>query len=64
MSLSDNQIKFINEQVKGKTEKEIRDMVGLLYKNNIRKFIKNKKAPKSIKEILSKLGIFREHNPK
>jgi hypothetical protein len=55
MPLSDKQIKFINEQVKGKTAKEIRDMIGLLYKDNIRKFIKEKRQPQSIKEILKKL---------
>lgn len=48
MSLSYSQIKFLEREMRGKSKKEILDMVGLLYKQNIRKFIQDKKKPKSI----------------
>lgn len=54
MSLSAKQISFVNEQAKGKTKKEILDMVGFLYKDNIRRFIRKKRRPQSIKDILHK----------
>jgi hypothetical protein len=50
--MSNRQVIFLNEQSQGKTEKEIRDLVGFLYKQNIRQFIKDKRKPKSIKDIL------------
>lgn len=53
MSLPAQQIKFINEQAKGKTPEEIKNMVGNFYKSNIRKFIKNKKRPQSMKKIMT-----------
>ena len=52
MSLSAAQIRFINKEAKGKTAKKIRDMIGFLYKDNIRKYIQKSNHPKSIKEIL------------
>jgi len=38
-----------------KTPKEIRDMVGLFYKQNIHKGIRNKKEPQPIKNIIKKI---------
>ena len=55
MPLSAEQIKYINENSKWKTPKEIKDMVGDFYKTNVRKFIQDKKRPKSIKEVLNVL---------
>jgi transcriptional regulator len=61
MSLSDSQIKFIEQNAKGNSQKEIRDMVGLLYKQNVRKFIKKQKEPKSIKEIFITRKLLDKH---
>lgn len=53
MPLPNNQIEFIAQNAKDK--KEVRDIIGLIYKTNIRKKIKKNKEPKSIKEILLKI---------
>ena len=55
MSLSIKQIKFLETQMIEKTPKEIRDMVGLFYKQNIHKGIRNKKEPQPIKNIIKKI---------
>ena len=52
MPLSDNQIKFIQEHAKD--AKDARDIVGLLYKTKTRQWIKNRRKPISMKEILLK----------
>ena len=54
MSLSVKEIKFIKENFAGKTKKEIRDMIGMFYKQHIKKSIKFMREPKSIREIFSK----------
>lgn len=53
MPLPIEQIRFINNNARGKTVKEIRDMIGFFYKVRIWRFIRKKKEPKSMKEILS-----------
>lgn len=55
MPLSVKEIRFIEENFIGKSKKEIRDMVGMFYKQNIKKSIKFMREPKSIKEILHKM---------
>ena len=52
MPLSVKEIRFIEENFAGKTKKEIRDMVGIFYKQHIKKSIKFMREPKCIKEIL------------
>lgn len=54
MSLSVKQVKFVNEYAQGKTIKEIRDVVGFLHKDNIRKVIKERIRAQSIKSILER----------
>lgn len=55
MSLPTEQIKFLETQMISKTRKEIWDMVGFFYKQNLRKGIKNKREPKPIKDLIKQV---------
>lgn len=50
MSLPDKQIDFIIKH--SKSDKDARDMVGIFYKQRIKKYIKDKKEPKDIRQIV------------
>ena len=53
MRLSDKEIRFIEDFVKSR--KEVKDMVGMVYKQKVRQYIKDKKAPRLIKTILTQM---------